>query len=166
MAYDIDFAEAADYRFHVKSFFLHPKFWVNNAPTIAFKTKWKSVPFKSTNLKKVPTKRGVYAFFVHPRFPHLAQAKYLFYVGKTNRTLQKRYGEYLDDMAGKGKPRVKVFTMMKMYREHLHFYYAELSSAKEIGELEDCLLNTFVPHVNTLIPQARINPELKGIYER
>jgi hypothetical protein len=166
MAYDIDFAVAADYKFHVKSFFLYPKFWVANSSTITFATHWKRVRFTAANQKKVSTKKGVYAFFVQTDFPHLAESRYLFYIGKTNRELCTRYGEYLDDLAGKGKPRVKVFTMMKMYQKNLYFYYTELATSKEVNDLENCLLNTFVPHVNTLIPQARIEPELRAIYER
>ena len=40
MAYDIDFAMAADYKFHIKNFFLYPKFWAANSSSISFSTNW------------------------------------------------------------------------------------------------------------------------------
>lgn len=165
MAYDLDFAEDASLRYHVKSFFLYPTFWTDNEPTINFTTDWKQVHFTKANRNSIPMSKGVYAFVLVPRFKHLVPTRYLFYVGKTNRTLHKRYGEYLDEKDGKGKPRKKVFKMLNLYKDYMYFCYAALPDMKHVDELEECLLNTFVPHVNTLIPRARIKPELQGIYE-
>ena len=165
MAYDIDFVEEAKLRFHVRSFFLYPQYWSENGAAITFNTQWKRVQFTKRNQKNIPRARGVYAFVLEPKYSHLVPTRYLFYVGKTNRTLQKRYGEYLDEKDGKGKTRRKVFKMLKLYAGCLHFCYTELANADQVNALETNLLDTFVPHVNTLIPRARIKPELKGIYE-
>ena len=54
---------------------------------------------------------------------------------------------------------------MKLYKTYLHFFYAELDDAKDVDSVEECLLNTLVPKVNTRIPRAKIKPELRGIYE-
>lgn len=102
---------------------------------------------------------------VEPILKGFFETKYLFYLGKTNRTLQKRYSEYLSDQKGKGKPRPKVFEMLKFYKDCLYFYYAELRTEQEVNDVETKLLNTFIPHINTDIPNARIKPELKNIYE-
>lgn len=165
MAYDLDFVEEATLRYHVRSFFLYPQYWSENGALITFNTKWKRVPFTKGNQKRIPLSRGVYAFVIEPHYDHLIQTRYLFYVGKTNRTLQKRYSEYLDEKEGKGKTRRKVFKMLKQYAGCMYFCYTELANADQVNALETSLLNTFVPHVNTLIPRALIKPELQGIYE-
>ena len=90
----------------------------------------------------------------------------LFYVGKTNRTLFKRFEEYIKEKKGEGKPRKKVYKMLNQYDGHLYFYYTEISTKSEVDVTEEILLNVFVPHVNTSIPEAKIQNELKNIYER
>jgi excinuclease UvrABC nuclease subunit len=94
----------------------------------------------------------------------LFETKYLYYVGKTKRDFRTRYSEYLDDAAGKGKPRSRVYKMLKLWEDHLHFYYANISLNADIDDSEAKLLDTFVPKVNILIPIAKIKPELKEIY--
>jgi len=89
----------------------------------------------------------------------------LFYIGQTKRTLRIRYGEYLSDQRGVGKPRNKIYEMLNLYRNNIYFYYAKIANADIIEENEEKLLNTFMPAINTKIPKARILPELKNIYE-
>lgn len=164
---DIDFAIKGKYLLHIRKFFLLPEFWVdaNNNIENVDKSNWKSVKFTKSNKGKLPSKKGVYAFVVKPKYPSLFETNYLFYIGKTTRTLQKRFGEYFDERDTKGKYRIKVREMLKLYDGHIHFYYLPLITDKQVSDAEDKLLNTFVPHINTQIPKATVKPELKSIYE-
>ena len=165
MAYDIDFAEEADLKFHIKRFFLHPQKWVDPANQISFNITWKSIKFLPSNLVHIPSHRGVYAFTINPEYAGLFETKYLCYVGKTNRHLKTRFSEYIDEGSGKSKPRKKVFKMLKQYAGYLHFNYAVLSTSAQVNEAEDKLINTFVPHVNVVVQIAKIKPEYQYLYE-
>lgn len=165
MAYDFDTAKEADYKNHRRSFFLHPPSWADNEPRVSVATDWKRVRFTEGNRAKVPNAKGVYAFMIQPAFKHLPRTAYLFYVGKTHRGLSKRYAEYLDEKKGKGKPRRKIFKMLNMYKGFVFFCFTEVHDPLVVDELESCLLDAFVPPANTLIPKAKVTPELKSIYE-
>ena len=55
--------------------------------------------------------------------------------------------------------------MLNLYEGYLHFFYSEISKDSDVDLCEENLLNTFVPHVNTAIPEAKIKHEQKYIYE-
>ncbi len=163
--YDLNFTEQGNLKLHVRKFLLYPAYWKSSSHSITTHLAWKRVKFNKQNLGKVPARKGVYCFVVVPYFREFFEARYLFYVGKTTRTLQDRFEEYLSEQAGSGKPRKKVFEMLRLYSEHLYFYYASVESNGSIAECETKLIDTFVPHVNTEIPKAKIKPELKYVYE-
>lgn len=166
MPFDIDFKERGLIKEHIWKFLLYPHHWNDPSNNIISTLNWKEIPFNSSQLPNVPKdKKGVYCFVLKPEYNQLFETRYLFYVGITGRNFNIRFSEYLDDLAGKGKPRPKVFTMLKLWDNYLHFYYASLDNKDEIEDCEDKLLNTFVPKVNTSIPKAKIKPELKNIYE-
>ncbi|HBG69685.1 MAG: hypothetical protein A2W93_12025 [Bacteroidetes bacterium GWF2_43_63] len=166
MAFDIDFGERGLIKEHIWKFLLFPEHWNNPANGIPHNLTWNEVPFNNAQINNVPAdKKGIYCFVVKPDFNKLFETRYLFYIGQTTRSFRVRYKEYLDDQEGKGKPRPKVFTMLKLWKDCLHFYYADLVDDNHIEECEVKLLNTFVPKVNTDIPIAKIKPELKNIYE-
>lgn len=163
--YDLDFAEEGRLKIHIRKFLLYPSYWADKSNKINFDVQWSACKFTPSNRNNIPKEKGVYCFVVIPSYSQLFETKYLFYVGKTNRTLWERYTEYLDDQEGRGKPRKKVFEMLTLYKGHLQFFYAPLSSTDNVDLFEEKLLNTFVPHINTNIPNAKIKPELKYIYE-
>ncbi|HZY39398.1 MAG TPA: GIY-YIG nuclease family protein [Mucilaginibacter sp.] len=165
MPYDLDFVEMADLKFHVKKFFLRSKSWEDHANQIPFRLNWNSVKFENANQAAVPRRKGVYAFSVKPEYAGLFETNYLFYIGKTNRTLRSRFGEYIDDSQGKNKPRQKVFTMLKMFDGYLHFNFAPLVNTSQVDLAEDQLINTFMPHVNVVAAIAKIKPEYQYLYE-
>jgi len=165
MGYDIDMAKKGDLVVHTKKFFLHPKYWSDPSKKLTEPTGWKGVKFTKVNRSKIPRKNGVYCFILKPKVTKFVETRYLFYVGLTNRTLWERYKEYLDEQAGKGKPRAKVYQMFKQYSNHLYFYYTEIANASDVENCEEKLINTFVPLINTSIPEAKISPELKNLYE-
>lgn len=166
MAYDIDFEERGLIREHIWDFLLYPLHWQDPNNNIIQQLNWNEIPFTTGNRKAVPNNhKGIYCFVLKPSYNQLFETRYLFYVGKTKRNFRIRYKEYLDDLEGKGKPRPKVFTMLKLWDTYLHFFYASIVNNAMIDECEEKLLNTFVPKVNTDIPKARIKPELRNIYE-
>ncbi|MFW6272612.1 MAG: hypothetical protein ACOC2U_02390, partial [bacterium] len=128
--------------------------------------KWKNVEFLKSNKNRVSSKKGVYAFVLKPKYPSLFETGYLFYIGKTIRPLKNRFSEYFNERDGNSKYRVLVREMLKLYDGHLYFYFLELNTDDEVDNAEDLLLNTFVPFVNTDIPEAKIDPNLKYIYKR
>jgi hypothetical protein len=165
MPYDIDFGERGFIKEHIWEFLLKPDFWINPTQQLTVVLNWNEIQFDTANLNSVPNnQKGIYCFVVKPEFNQLFETRYLFYIGKTKRNFRKRYSEYLDDAVGKGKPRSRVFKMLKLWKDHLYFYYANVSSNSDIDDSVTKLLNTFIPKVNTLIPIATIKPELKDIY--
>lgn len=165
MAYNLDFAKKGEFKLHIRKFFLYPIFWQDSTKRLSFKVKWRQYKFTKGNLKRIPNRKGIYCFVVRPNFKNLFPTQYLFYVGQTKRTLQIRYQEYLDDQSGKGKPRDKVFEMLNLYKADIYFFCAEINSDLRIDDVEEKLLNVFVPHINTSIPEAKITRELRYIYE-
>jgi hypothetical protein len=163
--FDIDFSHKGELKLHIQKFLLYPKHWIDQNNEISIRLEWNKIRFTEANIKHIPENQGLYAFTVEPKVTNFFKTSYLFYIGETERTLKIRYKEYLDDQKGKGKPRPKIFEMLKLYKDNLYFYYTEIDESGLIAENEVKLLNTFVPHINTQIPLAKINPELKYIYE-
>ncbi len=164
--FDIDFTERGLIKEHIWKFLLYPQHWTDPVNSIPHILNWQEVPFATGQINNVPNnQKGIYCFVLKPAFNQLFETRYLFYVGITTRDFRTRFKEYLNDLQGKGKPRPKVFTMLKLWDTYLHFYYANLTNDLDIEDCEDKLLNTFVPKVNTDIPKAKIKPELKNIYE-
>lgn len=167
MALDIDFQKSGNYGLHIRKFFLNPDFWLDPKKDIKIvPSKWSYVEFEKKNLDKVSSKKGIYAFVLEPQYPSLFKTSYLFYIGKTSRPLKTRFLEYFSERDGNGKYRYLVREMLQLYKGHLFFYFLELNSIKDVNEFEKTLLNTFVPFVNTDIPEGKINPDLKNIYKR
>lgn len=164
--FDFDFDYEAKLQSHIKSFFLYPDFWADSKKKLILSLKWSRIRFDERNKGKIPKTKGVYAFVLVPSYNNFLESRYLFYVGKTNRTLFKRFEEYIKEKKGEGKPRKKVFKMLNQYDGHLYFYYTEIISKIDVDITEELLLNVFVPHINTSIPEAKIQNELKNIYER
>lgn len=165
MAYNLDFVKKGELKLHIRKFLLFPTYWTDGTKQIIGKVTWKQYKFTNSNKSKIPTVKGIYCFVVKPNYNGLFPTNYLFYVGQTKRTLKKRYQEYLDDQAGKGKPRDKIFEMLNLYKDDIYFFCTDINLNSRIDEVEDKLLNVFVPHINTSIPEAKITRELRYIYE-
>ena len=164
MAFDIDFKERGLIREHIRRFLLLPDHWNDRNNQYNFPARWKCLRFLPRNKTRLPDRKGVYCFIVKPKVPNFFETRYLFYVGQTTRPFRERFQEYLNDQEGKGKPRPKVYEMLSLYKGNLFFYYAPFNSNNRIDEVEEKLLNTFVPYINTKIPKARIKRELINIY--
>jgi len=155
---------------HVRRFLLFPSFWEDPTKLIANDLKWRKIKFANDNSLSIPTKKGIYCFVVIPPIENkLFITRYLMYVGKaSSATLRSRYKNYIDEMnnigIGDQKPRIKIQEMLNDYYNHIYFFYSELTSATEIIETEMKLLNTFMPYVNTSIPELQISEEYRHIY--
>lgn len=163
--YDIDFNQKGQLVIHRRKFILYPNYWKDQLNHILLNLHWEHLKFNEDNIDLAPEQKGVYCFVVKPDVPNFFKTSYLFYVGETSRTLKKRFKEYIEDQKGKGKPRPKVFEMLSLYKDYLHFYFAEIDNEDDIHKTEEKLINTFVPFINTDIPKAKLNPELRNIYE-
>jgi hypothetical protein len=155
---------------HVRKFLLFPFFWEESSKKITFIINWKQVKFAEDNFSLIPNKNGIYCFVVEPpKDCNLFDTRYLFYIGKaSSATLRARYKNYIDEKnnlaIGDQKPRIKIQEMLNDYFNHIYFFYAELSDKNLIIETEEKLLNTFMPYVNTSIPELKISEEYKHIY--
>ncbi len=165
MPFDIDFAKEGEIKLHIKKFLLYPVFWNDSNKHIGFNLRWKKIKFTKANANKIPSTMGIYCFVVKPKVPNFFEVNYLFYIGQTQRTLAIRYKEYLDDQLGKGKPRTKVFKMLKQYENNLYFYFTTIGVSARVDEAEEKLINIFIPHINAKISEATISPELQYLYE-
>ena len=155
---------------HVRRFLLYPPFWKDSTKRISPGIKWKKVKFISTNIPRVPTSHGIYCFVMIPPKPNnFWTTRYLFYIGKAaSASLRERYKNYLNEKKGLGigrqKARIKVEEMLNDFDGYMYFFYSEILETREIVEIEEKLLNTYMPYVNTSIPEAKISEELKHIY--
>ena len=105
---------------------------------------WKSIPFTPENINQIPEEAGIYSFVINPRFTNHPQ-RYLGYIGKTERTLRKRYDEYLKEETNiKGRP--KVLRLLNKCRGHIDFVYVVVPD--NILSLESQLNDGFVPPYN------------------
>jgi hypothetical protein len=155
---------------HVWRFLLFPTFWEDPLKKLPSGLVWNEILFQEDNADKIPSKNGVYCFVVTPPANiGLFETKYLFYVGKASGTkLRVRYKNYINEMnnvgIGEQKPRIKVQEMLNQWYGHIYFYYTVLDDQKNVIDHENILLNTFMPYVNTSIPELQISEEYRHIY--
>ena len=154
---------------YVWRFLLNPDFWADPAKKLPNGLVWHNVEFDIANVLSIPTGHGIYCFTVTPPSDiGLFETKYLLYVGKASSAkLRSRYKNYIDEMnnigIGKQKPRIKVQEMLNLWKGHIRFHYTVMDK-RIIAANEDVLLNTFMPYVNTSIPEAQISEEYRHIY--
>lgn len=133
---------------HVQPMILWPARW-NEYKTPA-SVQWRSHAFNSAVRRKVPDKPGVYAFLIKPGVANL-NVSYLMYVGKTDRSLRKRFDEYLAEVRGyKGRPAIAV--MLHNYRGFIDFCCATVDSPQRPAKIEKKLLEAFIPPMNKQLP--------------
>jgi len=109
---------------------------------------WQCFKFTKAGLNDVPRKPGVYAFLVQPRLEVSLEVSYLFYIGKTDRTLRQRSKEYLSDyLRGDGRPRI--INLLSKYKSYLYFACAPTDTPQQV---EDTLLAAFIPPGNDKLP--------------
>ncbi len=127
---------------------------------------WKCVKFEASNRNQIPTKTGIYAFFVEPRIAGFPSHGYLMYIGETGQDshhhLQKRFDDYLQDQ--KRTKRVHIHLMLNLWDSYLYFYYVEIDSNQiNLKTLEQTLLDTFTPPFVKRGFSIRIGNVIKGL---
>lgn len=115
--------------------------------------RWKSIVFRNSSRKKVPSRPGVYAFLIRPAKASLDVA-YLMYVGKATKSLRTRFGKYLTSERNPYKGRPKMATLLHQYEGYLQFRFATLTSPSTVSRIEKNLIATFMPPVNEEVEAA------------
>jgi|ERR1700730_10193527 len=144
-----DLAMNLEAKGHWQTLILWPKLWKGWKPPL--KLKWEGKRFSPASKGAIPNKPGVYAFVIKPGIPPGVPNSVLMYVGKCDRPLRTRFGEYLrekDDPTG----RPAINTMLRMYYGYLHFYCACVDKATKPKKIEDHLIETLAPPMNKQYP--------------
>lgn len=132
-----------DFRSFQITFNLWKKKWKENAGFENFE--WKTCQFDEKNREKVPTAPGLYSFVVNPcvnNHPH----RYLCYIGKAEKSLQKRFGDYLREKNDeKGRP--KIVRLLTKWDGFLEFSYV-LLDRENLRSIESKLIDIFLPPFN------------------
>lgn len=144
-----DFVDQVDdLKKDIQSFFLSPQRWRSTKG--ARPLKWEKLKFSEVNKAKVPTKKGIYAFIVQHDSDYFPPHGFIMYIGITghiakNRTLNKRYKDYLREKKRNKRPRV--FYMLNKWEDDLYFYYVPFNKSNRINlsKLEIDLNSSLIP---------------------
>lgn len=109
---------------------------------------WKKVEFTPANKATIPKSRGIYAFVVEHNDLGLPPHGYVMYVGisgdTSKRTLQIRYGDYLQDKIR--NKRASIHFMLNKWDECLFFHYAEVKDKRiKLSKLEQDMSDALFP---------------------
>lgn len=109
------------------------------------KLDWKHIEFTKANHPVVPDEPGFYCFVVGLPGTSLPPIGYPLYVGKTERTLKKRFGEYLrEENSARGRIRIRKF--LKVFKGELLFFYTDFhGTSAEVKEIETELHDALMP---------------------
>ena len=126
-----------------------PASWREFKPTA--KLNWKFVKFSDASKKKVPKKRGIYAFVINIESPNFPGHGYIAYVGITGfvrnskRNFRDRFTEYI--RAKKiGEKRPKVDELLQNWGDDLMFWYAPVPDQRiGLKKLERSINDVIVP---------------------
>lgn len=137
-------------RFHSHMLVLWPHRWAACDPGLQLN--WQHFEFRDDQADLVPDVPGVYAFTIEPRIAPAVPSIYLMYIGQTTRqTLRVRFRQYLQEAkSASGRPRVTL--LLSTYTGYLHFYCARPATELTPAEVEERLLNAYLPPVNDQFP--------------
>lgn len=146
----VDLIDERDQRkIHTREFILWPQKWTAyNLPDLF---DWEIHPFQPNQIKNIPSEPGIYSFVIQPGIASHAHCSYLMYIGRTERTLRVRFGEYLRDR-NNPKSRPKILELLNRYEDYLHFCCVTIEEKKRIMEIESTLINAFQPPCNDRFP--------------
>jgi hypothetical protein len=137
-----------DLRQHnVSRIVLSPNRWATYQQNINFN--WILIKFNKDNVNKIPDdKYGIYSFVVDPGIANHPRASSLLYIGKAqDQSLRKRITQYFHEPDNpKGRPPIQ--NMLIDWPDHLYVCFTVVDKVEEIENIEDALLNAFVPPIN------------------
>lgn len=99
---------------------------------------------------QLPKTKGIYIFFVEPKFPFQPEVRYLMYVGKVTgtNTFQNRFYDYVSGIGRHNQRRnIQLLTNLWPNKTWVYVYELELSD-DEIEILEDNLIDNIIPPMN------------------
>lgn len=134
-------------RYNISRMVLSPTRWASfRDPT---PLSWKKVRFDQHDLEQVPDNEfGIYTFIVDAGIANHPHCCYLLYLGKAQKQpLRTRIKQYLyepSDPKGRGP----IQDMILDWYSHLYVCYAPVSDVSSIDNLENALLEAFVPPMN------------------
>lgn len=135
---------------HSHKIIMIPRLWsALTTPSLS----WTAYPFKDASQSQVPAQPGVYAFLILPNAAGDLNVSHLMYIGKTDRTLRERFGEYLRE-ARSDRIRPKLLRILPLYPDHLFFACAPLPSHVSPLDVEVALLEAFLPPCNDQVPAS------------
>ncbi len=141
--------ERAQLKAHIWCFRLWPRQWA--AYNLTFRFEWKIYPFQRDQLSNIPRHPGIYGLVIQPGIALHSNCSYLMYIGKAESTLRDRFRKYFyerdDPMA-----RPKILELLNRYEGYVHFYCSTIEQRERIKQIEDALINAFLPPCNTDLP--------------
>lgn len=137
--------------FNIKTFVLNSQRWsmVRSDLQSLFKNGIK-IRFDENIQDHLPKTKGIYIFFVEPRFPFAPETRYLMYVGEVTGkdTFHHRFYDYVSGIGSK-KHRRNIQLLTNLWPQNTWVYVYELSLPDdEITAIEDNLIDNIVPPLN------------------
>ena len=130
--------EIRDYlRSHRRTFTFAPRMWQDCYPPVSLQ--WQCVRFGEEYLHAVPSDSfGIYAFVLVPEFIGPPETAYMLYIGKTRRSFQDRYKEYLaydpDDWAVR-----RIDRALARWHDYIWFHFAPMDAPNLLTLTEETL---------------------------
>lgn len=129
-------------------FFLWRTRWNSYTNPLSSDLNWNYIQLLSSERQLIPDVSGIYALVLKPGIANHHFVSYLMYIGQTT-SLKRRFGDYLSECSN--PDRMKVFKMIRLYSNLLWFYYASVP-AEQLTPVEDSLLETYIPPINSRFP--------------
>ena len=146
-----DVAVGTEMVLHHHTMIMVPAWWSAFSAGTTPALTWSVFPFKDASRTKIPNVPGVYAFLVVPNIAGNLSVSYLMYIGKTDRPLRQRFGEYMLE-AKSDRIRPNLLRILPRYPDHLVFACAETPAGIAPKNVETALLRAFVPPCNDQLP--------------
>lgn len=144
---------------HDYTFFLWPRQWA--AYNLLDLFNWEIHPFQQDKVDEIPIEPGIYSFIIQPGIAGHPHCSYLMYVGMTERPLRERFKEYFREKQNIERGRPKILKLLHVYQDYLHFCCSAITETERIEEIEDALVNAFIPPCNDQYP-AEISRPMKA----
>lgn len=126
---------------------------------------WNRVPFSPESRSQIPKEKGVYAFAVEFSDSKLPPSTHILYIGKagdlnSNNTLWSRYYDYIKTLRKNDRPRIH--QMLNQWKGFLTYFYATVDPNIATADIEETLLDIFIPPYNRGDFSAELSSLLKG----
>jgi hypothetical protein len=136
-------------------FQLYPQLWIDPQLDLVSNITWTKVKFERPSVadwQAIPIGPGVYFFTVEGRIDLLESHKYLFYVGKAESGLRRRFKNYLHEQEGEEpeEDRTKITKFLNYFRDRVFFHFAELPKDQVVA-IESAIKDNLTPPANTVL---------------